>query len=98
MICELDMHFLLLREENNDLNVLYDLPLFDDFFADIAPEAPLAVTKKTYEKGYYLENGIYHQWFTFFKSFSIARDEKIMKFKRVQESGRKDIERALRVV
>ncbi|GKD41742.1 zinc finger, CCHC-type containing protein, partial [Tanacetum coccineum] len=36
---------------NNDLNVLYDSPLFDDVLADRAPEAPFIVNGKTYNKG-----------------------------------------------
>ncbi|GKA60974.1 RNA-directed DNA polymerase, eukaryota [Tanacetum coccineum] len=39
---------------NNDLNVLYGSPLFDDLLTDKAPEAPFVVNRKTYEKGYYL--------------------------------------------
>ncbi|GKA47567.1 ALP1-like protein isoform X1 [Tanacetum coccineum] len=83
---------------NNDLNVLYGSPLFDDLIADKAPEAPLQVNKKTYEKCYYLADRIYPQWSTFVKAFSIARDLKTIKFKRVQESARKDIERAFGVL
>ncbi|GJR23135.1 ALP1-like protein isoform X1 [Tanacetum coccineum] len=83
---------------NNDLNVLYGSPLFDNLLADKAPEAPFQVNGKTYEKGYYLVDEIYPQWSMFVKAFSIARDQKIIKFKRVQESARKDIERAFGVL
>nr|GEU95776.1 hypothetical protein [Tanacetum cinerariifolium] len=62
--------------------------------ADKALEAPFQVNGKTYEKGYYLADGIYSQWGTFFKAFTIARDLETQKFKRVQESARKDIEKA----
>ncbi|GJY10984.1 ALP1-like protein isoform X1 [Tanacetum coccineum] len=83
---------------NNDLNVLYGSPLFDDVLADTAPEAPFVVNGRTYKQGYYLADGIYPTWSTFVKTFSIARDEKTLKFKRVQESARKDIERAFGVL
>ncbi|GJZ00430.1 zinc finger, CCHC-type containing protein [Tanacetum coccineum] len=79
---------------NNDLNVLYGSPLFDDLLAEKSPEAPFQVNGKTYEKGYYLADEIYPQRSTFVKVFSIAREQKPIKFKRVQESARKDIERA----
>ncbi|GJZ46154.1 reverse transcriptase domain-containing protein [Tanacetum coccineum] len=82
-----------LHGANNDLNVLYGLLLFDDLLTDKAPEAPFVLNGKTYEKGYYLADEIYPQWSTFFKAFTMARDQKTMKFKRVQESARKDIER-----
>ncbi|GKE23703.1 ALP1-like protein isoform X1 [Tanacetum coccineum] len=74
---------------NNDLNVLYGSPLFDDLLADKAPEVSFQVNGKTYEKGYYLADEIYPQWSTFVKAFSIARDPKTIKFKRVQESARR---------
>ncbi|GJR82313.1 ALP1-like protein isoform X1 [Tanacetum coccineum] len=83
---------------NNDLNVFYGSPLFDDLLADKAPEAPFQVNGKTYEKGYYLADGIYPQWAMFVKAFTIARDLKSQKFKRVQESATKDIERAFGVL
>ncbi|GJV21469.1 reverse transcriptase domain-containing protein [Tanacetum coccineum] len=79
---------------NTDLNVLYGSPLFDDELADTAPECPFVVNGHTYRKGYYLADGIYLAWSTFVKSFSVARDEKSLKFKRVQEAARKYIERA----
>ncbi|GJV11864.1 ALP1-like protein isoform X1 [Tanacetum coccineum] len=83
---------------NNDLNVLYGSPLFDDVLSDTAPEAPFVVNGRTYKKGYYLADGIYPTWSSFVKTFSIARDEKTLRFKRVQESARKDIERAFGVL
>ncbi|GKC40296.1 RNA-directed DNA polymerase, eukaryota [Tanacetum coccineum] len=83
---------------NNDLNVLYGSPLFDDELADTAPECPFVINRHTYSKGYYLANGIYPAWSTFVKSFSVARDEKCLLFKRVQEAARKDIERAFGVL
>nr|GEU72009.1 hypothetical protein [Tanacetum cinerariifolium] len=36
---------------NNDLNVLYGSPLFDDLLTDKAPEAPFVVNEKAYGKG-----------------------------------------------
>ncbi|GJT92664.1 zinc finger, CCHC-type containing protein [Tanacetum coccineum] len=83
---------------NNDLNVLYGSPLFDDLLLDKVLEAPFVVNGKTYVKGYYLAGGIYPQLSTFVKVFTIARDQKTMKFKRVQESARKDIEKAFGVL
>nr|GEV77930.1 RNA-directed DNA polymerase, eukaryota [Tanacetum cinerariifolium] len=83
---------------NNDLNVLCGSPLFDDLLTGKAPKAPFQVNGKRYEKCYYLADEIYPQWATFVKVFTIARGLKIQKFKRVQESARKDIERAFGVL
>ncbi|GJR25127.1 RNA-directed DNA polymerase, eukaryota [Tanacetum coccineum] len=54
--CGFGMHILGFRA-NNDLNVLYGSPLFDDFLSDTAPEAPFVVNGRTYKKGYYLPDG-----------------------------------------
>ncbi|GJZ39767.1 RNA-directed DNA polymerase, eukaryota, partial [Tanacetum coccineum] len=95
--CGFDMH-ILESAANNDLNVLYGSPLFDDEIADIAPECPFIVNGHTYRKGYYLADGIYPEWSTFVKTFSVTRDAKTFKFKTVQEAARKDIERAFGVL
>nr|GFA22126.1 putative harbinger transposase-derived protein [Tanacetum cinerariifolium] len=77
---------------------------YDIYFQDDAerymrdPKAPFVVNERTYKKRYYLVDGIYATWSTFVKTFSIARDEKTLRFKRVQESARKDIERAFGVL
>ncbi|GJY90806.1 ALP1-like protein isoform X1 [Tanacetum coccineum] len=47
---------------NNDLNVLYGSPLFDDEIADIAPECPFVVNGHTYRKCYYLTDDILTAW------------------------------------
>nr|GEV72135.1 hypothetical protein [Tanacetum cinerariifolium] len=70
---------------NNDLNVLYGSSLFDDELVDRASECPFVVNGHTYRKCYYLADGIYPAWSMFVKTFSVARDEKTLKFKRVQE-------------
>ncbi|GKA78065.1 ALP1-like protein isoform X1 [Tanacetum coccineum] len=83
---------------NNDLNVLYGSPLFDDEIADIAQECPFIVNGHTYRKGYYLADGIYPKWSMFVKTFSVTRNAKTFKFKTVQEAARKYIERAFGVL
>ncbi|GKB48095.1 ALP1-like protein [Tanacetum coccineum] len=79
---------------NNDLTVLNHSPLFDDLLDDIALVVPFEVNRVTFEKGYYLADGIYLQWEALVKSFTVARDERNAVFKRRQESARKDVERA----
>nr|GEU31313.1 protein ALP1-like [Tanacetum cinerariifolium] len=61
---------------NNDINVLDNSPLFDDLLDDKAPVAPNVVNGVGFEKGYYLADGIYPQWATFVKSFTVANDAK----------------------
>ncbi|GKD29652.1 ALP1-like protein isoform X1 [Tanacetum coccineum] len=83
---------------DNDLTVLNHSPLFDDLLDDIAPVVSFEVNEVTFEKGYYLADGIYPQWAAFVKSFTVARDERNAVFKRRQESARKDVERAFGVL
>ncbi|GJY70281.1 alpha/beta hydrolases superfamily protein [Tanacetum coccineum] len=74
-----------------------DYDIYDNYDIE-APECPFIVNRHTYRKGYYLADGIYPAWSTFVKTFSVARDEKTLKFKRVQEAARKDIERTFGVL
>nr|GEV20401.1 hypothetical protein [Tanacetum cinerariifolium] len=85
------------RGANKDLTVLNYSSLFDDLLDDIAPVVPFEVNGVTFEKVYYLADGIYPQWTAFVKSFTVARDENAI-FKRRQESARKDVERAFGVL
>nr|GEU56093.1 probable purple acid phosphatase 20 [Tanacetum cinerariifolium] len=83
---------------NNDLTVLNNSSLFDDLLDDAAPVAPFECNSVAFEKGYYLADGIYPQWSSFVKSFTVANLEKNALFKRKQESVRKDIERAFGIL
>ncbi|GJW20542.1 ALP1-like protein isoform X1 [Tanacetum coccineum] len=83
---------------NNDLTVLNHSLLFDDLLDDIAPGVPFEVNRVTFEKGYYLADGIYPKWVAFVKSFTVAQDERNSVFKCRQESARKEVERAFGVL
>ncbi|GKD38331.1 ALP1-like protein isoform X1, partial [Tanacetum coccineum] len=67
-------------------------------FLEIVQVVPLEVNGVTFEKCYYLADGIYPQWAGFVKSFTVARDERNAVFKRHQESARKHVERAFGVL
>nr|GEU61823.1 protein ALP1-like [Tanacetum cinerariifolium]GEY20291.1 protein ALP1-like [Tanacetum cinerariifolium] len=83
---------------NNDLTVLNHSSLFDDLLDDIALVVPYDVNGVTFEKGYYLADGIYPQWAAFVKSFTVSRDERNAVFKRRQESAQKDVEIAFGIL
>ncbi|GJW96529.1 ALP1-like protein isoform X1 [Tanacetum coccineum] len=83
---------------NNDINVLDNSPLFDDLLDDLAPMVPYVVNGVQYRNGYYLADGIYPEWASFVKSFTVATDPKHTYFKQRQESARKDVERAFGVL
>ncbi|XP_071728110.1 uncharacterized protein [Rutidosis leptorrhynchoides] len=63
-----------------------------------APPSPVDVNGHHYERGYYLGDGIYPDWVMLVKAPHNPTDEMRKKFKRFQESARKDIERAFGVL
>nr|GFB03167.1 protein ALP1-like isoform X1 [Tanacetum cinerariifolium] len=83
---------------NNDINVLDNSSLFDDLLDDLAPVVSYVVNGVEYRNGYYLADGIYPEWASFVKSFTVATDLKHTYFKQRQESVRKDVERAFGVL
>nr|XP_043625946.1 uncharacterized protein LOC122597413 [Erigeron canadensis] len=83
---------------NNDINVLNQSNLFREIIEDTAPDTPFNVNGTEYKKTYYLADDIYPEWSMFVKSFSCSQDEKRKKFKKYQESARKDVEREFGVL
>ncbi|GJV05686.1 nucleotide-binding alpha-beta plait domain-containing protein [Tanacetum coccineum] len=69
-----------------------------DLLDDLAPVVPYVVNGVQYRNGYYLADGIYPEWASFVKSFTVATDPKHTYFKQRQESARKDVERAFGVL
>ncbi|XP_071700287.1 uncharacterized protein [Rutidosis leptorrhynchoides] len=80
------------RGSNNDINVLNFSPLFNTIKDGTAPPSPFEVNGRRYERGYYLGDGIYPEWAMLVKAPHNPTDEPRKKFKRFQESARKDIE------
>ncbi|XP_071708559.1 uncharacterized protein [Rutidosis leptorrhynchoides] len=83
---------------NNDVNVLNQSSLFDDIKNRNAPVAPFTVNSHDYLNGYYLADGIYPNWATLMKAYLTPTDEPRAKFKKYQESARKDVERTFGVL
>ncbi|XP_050111874.1 uncharacterized protein LOC126590462 [Malus sylvestris] len=85
-------------ESNNDINVLWSSPLFDEVVNGWAPEFRYKVNGNRYELGYYLSDGIYPSWSIFVKSVSLPDSAKKKLFSQRQESYRKDVERAFGIL
>ncbi|XP_057809990.1 uncharacterized protein LOC131024497 [Salvia miltiorrhiza] len=83
---------------NNDINVLNQSPLFADVLDGTAPPVLFQANHRYYQMGYYLCDGIYPEWRCFVKSPPMATNQKEARFKKMQESARKDVERAFGVL
>ncbi|KAM2168340.1 hypothetical protein ACFX1Q_037795 [Malus domestica] len=83
---------------NNNINVLWSSPLFDNVVNGWAPEFRYKVNGNKYKLGYYLTDGIYLSWSTFVKSFSHPNSAKKILFSQRQESYRKDVESVFRIL
>ncbi|GKC14710.1 hypothetical protein Tco_1011492 [Tanacetum coccineum] len=85
---------------NNDINVLYQSPLFNDLKTGRAPEIRFVANGVTYLSGYYLVDGIYPELAPLVKTIPEPADDdhKRILYKQKQESARKDVERAFGVL
>jgi transposon-encoded protein len=82
----------------NDINVLDRSHLFDDLLNGVAPACEFQVNGNDYDTGYYLTDGIYPEWSAFIPSIRLPRGPEEKHFAQVQESVRKDVERAFGVL
>nr|XP_009790456.1 PREDICTED: putative nuclease HARBI1 [Nicotiana sylvestris]XP_016512270.1 PREDICTED: putative nuclease HARBI1 [Nicotiana tabacum] len=83
---------------NNDINVLESSHLFSNLANGIAPPACYVIQGKEYDIGYYLADSIYPKWSTIVQTIREPRSAKKKYFAMKQESCRKDVERAFRVL
>ncbi|XP_062556708.1 uncharacterized protein LOC134221532 [Armigeres subalbatus] len=83
---------------NNDVNVLDRSPLFSEIYEGKAPPAEYTVNGRQYSTGYYLADGIYPPLATLVQTISSPVGLKKKYFAQMQESARKDVERAFGVL
>ncbi|GJU39822.1 ALP1-like protein [Tanacetum coccineum] len=85
---------------NNDINVLYQSPLFNDLKSERTPKIPFVANSVTYPCGYYLVDEIYLKLATLIKTILEPADDdhKRILYKQKQESSRKYVERAFGVL
>lgn len=82
----------------NDSNVLQRSPLFARLANGEILALQFVANGRTYDKGYYLANGIYLKWATFVKPLISPSRKKEQDFHYAQAAARKDIERAFRIL
>ncbi|XP_042957031.1 uncharacterized protein LOC122292620 [Carya illinoinensis] len=83
---------------HNDINVLDRSFIFSDLAQGRTPTINYTINGHNYAMGYYLADGIYPQWATFVKTISAPQGNKKKYFAAAQESARKDVERAFRML
>ncbi|GKG42550.1 ALP1-like protein, partial [Tanacetum coccineum] len=85
---------------NNDINVLYQSPLFNDLKIGRASAIPFVAHDVTYSWGCYLVDGIYPKLATLVKTIPEPADDdnKRIFYKLKHESARKDAKRVFGVL
>ncbi|XP_062147824.1 uncharacterized protein LOC133856792 [Alnus glutinosa] len=83
---------------HDGINVLDRSLLFSYLAQGRAPPVNYTINNHNYTMGYYLVDGIYPQWATFVKTISSSQGNRRKHFAAAQESARKDVERAFRVL
>lgn len=87
-----------IASSHNDISVLQRSLVFARLAEVHCPEVNFKVNGHQYDKGYYLADGIYPQWSTLVKTIPNPQGEKRERFAQMQESARKDVERAFGVL
>ena len=82
----------------NDINVLGMSPLFDEVCRGESPRVKYHVADREYGQCYYLVDGIYPKWGTFVKAIRNPMTPQQALFTKMQESFRKDVERAFGIL
>ncbi|KAF8397043.1 hypothetical protein HHK36_018681 [Tetracentron sinense] len=88
------------REDHHDPSIILEVVASTIFFIyqpRPREEPPVSINGHYYTTGNYLADGIYPSWSTFVKTISSPRENKDKHFATIQESARKDIERAFGV-
>ena len=80
---------------NNDINVLHRSPVFSELMEGKAPQVSYEIT---YDKPYYLADGIYPDWATLVKTVRNPTTEETKRFAKAQKATRKDVERGFGVL
>nr|XP_043615687.1 uncharacterized protein LOC122587571 [Erigeron canadensis] len=86
------------RGSLNDINVLNQSTLYMRERNSTAPNSSFTVNGRCDKRGYYLTDRIYPRWATHVKAMPYLTEPNDKKFKKVQESARKDVERAFGVL
>jgi hypothetical protein len=87
-----------MAETHNDINMLQRSLMFARLAEGHAPFINYEINGHTYNKGYYLSDGIYPAWSTFVKTIPDLTTENRSYFTQCQETCRKHVERVFGVM
>jgi hypothetical protein len=87
-----------LTGSHNDINFLQQSPLFAKLCEGEAPEVNFSINGHDYKMGYYLADDIYPSWVTFVRTIGQPQGNKKKYFAKTQETVRKDVKRAFKVL
>ncbi|XP_053686446.1 uncharacterized protein LOC128735985 [Sabethes cyaneus] len=82
----------------NDINILDRSPLVNNIVNGGTLDAKYRLNGKQRHQGYLLADGIYPDWAVFVKTISNPKNAKEKLFSKLQESYRKDVERAFGIM
>ncbi|KAL3625657.1 hypothetical protein CASFOL_030511 [Castilleja foliolosa] len=82
----------------NDLNVLYNSPIFNDVLEGLDSNIQLTLNGREYQQGYYLADGIYPRWSTIVQAIPDQQGRDKQLFTRMQEAYQKDVERTFGIL
>ncbi|XP_073525430.1 uncharacterized protein [Phyllobates terribilis] len=82
----------------NDISIVQRSPVFEDLLNGTTPQVEYTVNGHQYTMPYYLTDGIYPSWATFVSAIANPITHMESKFSQLQESCRKDVERAFGVL
>ena len=82
----------------NDINVVQQSPLMNKIAKGQTHPVEFVANGHTYNYGYYLADGIYPRWQTFFKPVHKPQGKKMLDLHNAQAEARKDVERAFGIL
>jgi hypothetical protein len=82
----------------NDINIMDRSPLMSDIITGKIPTSEFNISGVEFKQGYYQADGIYPPWRIFVQGFSQPDNEMKRSFTAMQESARRDAERAFGVL
>ncbi|XP_057793673.1 uncharacterized protein LOC131010251 [Salvia miltiorrhiza] len=96
--CPKAWHDAYTRGDQGEPTLILKSPLFSDVLDGTAAPVIFEANRHYYQMGYYLCDGLYPEWCCFVKSPPMVTNPNEARFKKMQQSAQKDVERAFGVL